>query len=401
MAKRKKPAVGWAKRLPRVAKSGPKPRTAEPPQAESYKHPTAESLLRPDVGTQAQFRKKKPPATYRYDSSLSPALDWDGQNSAREAGEALIAEIAAQTAALKAAVEAASSRLSEEQRQDVSATGKRQDVASTVASAIAAIEAAGQKLRALSKPFLNWSGKAERLSFDVPTLPLFVHERLSTKAIIETLKGHKREKTGNLFDLFADPGHSITDQVLKAYEYADKWTNRMILGDSLMGDLLKNMRSSQIFSVCGMPEIKITRVAGSREPVAGKNGRTGKTSSTGDGLPTTGYKYQVELLGLDVFDPVTMNVDHRPGGDVPAWLLDSDYNALCFHVTQAFFPRTGAWESLKKALRGAYDEAVWDHLAGTVSAPFDAGEHGQVAVKVIDDRGNELLVVKDLKEAKP
>jgi hypothetical protein len=33
----------------------------------------------------------------------------------------------------------------------------------------------------------DWTGKAERLSFDVPTLPLFIHERLSTKAIIETL----------------------------------------------------------------------------------------------------------------------------------------------------------------------------------------------------------------------
>ena len=43
--------------------------------------------MRPDVGTQAQFKKKKPPVTYRYDSSLSPALDWDGQNSARENGE--------------------------------------------------------------------------------------------------------------------------------------------------------------------------------------------------------------------------------------------------------------------------------------------------------------------------
>ncbi len=41
---------------------------------------------------------------------------------------------------------------------------------------------------------------------------------------------------------------------------------------------------------------------------------------------------------------------------------------------------------------------LWDHLAGTTSAPFEAGEHGQTAVKVIDDRGNELMVVKDLKE---
>ena len=66
------------------------PRNSKPAKtrtAESYKHPESESPMRPDVGTQAQFKKKKPPATYRYDSSLSPALDWDGQNPAREKGE--------------------------------------------------------------------------------------------------------------------------------------------------------------------------------------------------------------------------------------------------------------------------------------------------------------------------
>ena len=140
--------------------------------------------------------------------------------------------------------------------------------------------------------------------------------------------------------------------------------------DLMMGDLLKNMRSSQIFSVCGQPEIQVRR--------------------------TKDRQYQVELLGLDVFDPVTMEVVHRSGDDVPAWFLDIDYNDLCFHVSQAFFPRTGAWNNLKKALKGEYDESVWDHLSGTTSAPFPAGEHKQIAVKVIDDRGNELLVVKKL-----
>ena len=81
---------------------------------------------------------------------------------------------------------------------------------------------------------MNWAGKAERVSFDFPTLPLFVHELLSTKAILETLKGHKRDKQIDMFDLFGDPGHSITDQVLKAYEHRDKWVNRMILGDALV-----------------------------------------------------------------------------------------------------------------------------------------------------------------------
>jgi adenine-specific DNA-methyltransferase len=150
--------------------------------------------------------------------------------------------------------------------------------------------------------------------------------------------------------------------------------------DLMMGDLLKNMRSSQIFSVCGLPEVKVHKV---------------KPEKKGD--PSC---YQVELVGLDVFDPVTMKNDHRPGNDVPAWLLDVDYNGLCFHVSQAFFPRTAAWDDLKRALKVDYAESVWDHLAGTTSAPFEAGEHGQVAVKVIDDRGNELMVVKSVTDAR-
>lgn len=63
--------------------------------------------------------------------------------------------------------------------------------------------------------------------------------------------------------------------------------------------------------------------------------------------------------------------------------------------------RTSAWDHLKRALKGGYDDSVWEHLAGTVSEPFTAGEHEKIAVKVIDDRGNELMVVKPLDEAEP
>src|SRR5438093_293733 len=69
-------------------------------RAETYVHPKAEVLLRPDVGTQAQFKKSKPPKKYRYDSSLSPVLEWDGQNAAREQGEAAIREMQEAAAAL-------------------------------------------------------------------------------------------------------------------------------------------------------------------------------------------------------------------------------------------------------------------------------------------------------------
>jgi adenine-specific DNA-methyltransferase len=95
------------------------------------------------------------------------------------------------------------------------------------------LEDAVEQLRAIERPFPGWVGKAEPLSFDVPTLPLFIHERLSTKAILETLKGRKREGVDAQLDLFGDPHHSIVEQSLRAYEHRDRWVNCMILGDSL------------------------------------------------------------------------------------------------------------------------------------------------------------------------
>jgi adenine-specific DNA-methyltransferase len=149
--------------------------------------------------------------------------------------------------------------------------------------------------------------------------------------------------------------------------------------DLVLGDLLKTMRSSQLFSVAGLPDVAVSKLP---LEAAGEPER-----------------YEVELLGLDAFDPVEMAAEHRSGADVPAWLLDTDYNGMVFHVSQAFFPRTGAWDSLKKALKGAMEDTVWDHLAGTTSAPFTKGDRDEIAVKVIDDRGNELLVVKKLSDA--
>ena len=205
-----------------AAKKKKASRAAKARSAKSYAHPEASALLRPEIGMQAQFRKKKPPATYRYDSSLSPALDWDGQNPAREEAETRIAALEERIAQLSAIVDAADAGgISEidlaKAREQLAAA--REDVAS---------------LKALSKPFLDWAGKAERLSFDVPTLPLFVHERLSTAAILETLKGHTRDRQIDMFDLFGESDLPIHDRLLRAYEHQNGWVNRLILGDSLV-----------------------------------------------------------------------------------------------------------------------------------------------------------------------
>ncbi len=185
------------------------PRSAGPTPARAYEHLGADAALRPEAGTQAQFRKKKVPATYRYDSSIAPELVWDGENAA----------LRDRVADLFAVVEAG-----------LQADG----VDDAAAAARAAGRDAAQWLKRLQTPFLNWTGKAERLSFDVPTLPMFVHERLSTQAILETLGAHRKDEQNDLFDLFADPKRNVVDQVLKAYEHRDRWVNRMMLGDSLV-----------------------------------------------------------------------------------------------------------------------------------------------------------------------
>ncbi|MGU3401344.1 site-specific DNA-methyltransferase [Brucellaceae bacterium D45D] len=186
--------------------------------ASVYKHET-EAVQRPDVGVEAQFSNKKTPKTYRYDSSLAPELAWD-ENGERAFAEWLLALIADAADKSEATVFA--------QPQVWQGTEER----------FTSLSQCAARLRSLTKPFLNWAGKAERQQITVPTLPLFVHERHSTQAILDTLQSHKA--TGTNLDLFGDIDLDVADK-LDAYEHKGPWTNRLVLGDSLqvMNSLLE------------------------------------------------------------------------------------------------------------------------------------------------------------------
>jgi adenine-specific DNA-methyltransferase len=146
--------------------------------------------------------------------------------------------------------------------------------------------------------------------------------------------------------------------------------------DVAMADLLKTTRASEIFSVTGLPDFEVRH--------AKKKGRDGAAL------------HEVELLGLDIFDPETLERESVDGRSVPCWMLDTDYDGMCFYATQVFFPKTSAWDNLQKSLKATFENSVWSHLAGTVSEPFTLGERRRVAVKVIDERGNELLRVRNV-----
>jgi len=80
-------------------------------------------------------------------------------------------------------------------------------------------------------PQLMWAGKEERdaAGLSVDTVSLHIHERVSTPQIIRQAR---RDEPKQL-DLFADP-HLPLDQAVEFYQHDVNWSNRLILGDSLL-----------------------------------------------------------------------------------------------------------------------------------------------------------------------
>ena len=112
----------------------------------------------------------------------------------------------------------------------------------------------------------------------------------------------------------------------------------------------------------------------------------------------SGNLRQIALRGLDTLNPGTMQTQSLNGNDVPCRLLDTDYDGQCFRAGQVFFPRTAAYDTIRTAVRADFATAVWNRLRGSTSAPFVAGQ--QIAVKALNERGNERLGVKPLTETK-
>ena len=77
-------------------------------------------------------------------------------------------------------------------------------------------------------PQLVWAGKAEHTSFEVDTVSLHIHERVSTQAIVRAIQRQPKQ-----FSLFADPQLPLAEAV-EFYQHDVDWANRLILGDSLV-----------------------------------------------------------------------------------------------------------------------------------------------------------------------
>ena len=141
--------------------------------------------------------------------------------------------------------------------------------------------------------------------------------------------------------------------------------------DLLTEDLKKKRASNESFWLIGQPDVEV-------KPIS----HEGKSM------------HQVTVHGFDYYN--TKNGELESGGAdrIAVWLLDTDYDGRSLYPRQVFFPMAGAndgWARLAKNLKAEIDSDLIEAYRGTVSLPFESGEHNRIAVKIVDDRGIESL----------
>jgi adenine-specific DNA-methyltransferase len=161
-----------------------------------------------------------------------------------------------------------------------------------------------------------------------------------------------------------------------------KWPGVTLLkvqmnADLLTEDLKKKRASNESFWLIGQPDVRIERIA--------------KGEDQG--------KLRVSVHGFDYYNTKTGGIESGGEDKIAVWLLDTDYDGRSLYPRQVFFPMAGekeGWAKLAKNLKAEIDEELIEAYRGTVSLPFEAGEHKRIAVKIVDDRGIESLKVMGL-----
>jgi len=79
-------------------------------------------------------------------------------------------------------------------------------------------------------PQLQWAGKAEHTSFEVPTVSLHVHERIDPRTIIEAVRRRNGDSAGNQLSLFEAERQEPLREAIDFYKHPHGWSNRPVAG---------------------------------------------------------------------------------------------------------------------------------------------------------------------------
>jgi adenine-specific DNA-methyltransferase len=219
-------------------------------------------------------------------------------------------------------------------------------------------------------------------------------------------EAHVKEalQAGRRYDVVLICGYEFTPTAQEMALAASQTDWQVLLAyvapDTVMADLLKDTKASQLFTMIGEPDVVVYRHGDPElaELVKDAERRGAKDVKDRAAKLEPGEMF-LELRGVDVYDPVTGEVKSDVGENVHAVFIDQDYDGKSFCICQALFPnKRDSWDKIARNLKGAIDEDAFAAFRTLVSLPFkpgtsfgkDSGE-GRVQVKVIDQRGNALV----------
>jgi adenine-specific DNA-methyltransferase len=129
-------------------------------------------------------------------------------------------------------------------------------------------------------------------------------------------------------------------------------------------------------------------------------------------LIKNGKEVQVEIQGLDIYDPIKDEVKARNVHEIAYWMVDEDYDGSNFVVKQVFFcggdksefdkwkkgldnlAKDSTKKKVEKTLKIEIDDEAFDRLYGHISHPIEVKKKGQkIAVRIISQFGEECTKV--------
>ncbi|MDE0118501.1 MAG: DNA methyltransferase [Bdellovibrionales bacterium] len=158
-----------------------------------------------------------------------------------------------------------------------------------------------------------------------------------------------------------------------------KWTKvlKVQMNSDLLTHDLKKKTKGESFWLVGQPDVKVQKIV--------KGEHKGK--------------YTVRIQGFDYYNTKTNELEKGGKDKIAIWMLDTNYDERSLYPRQVFFPLSGnkdGWEKLKKSLKSELNLDLMDKFKGTEAIPFKAENHKKMAIKIIDDRGIESLIIKTL-----
>jgi len=142
--------------------------------------------------------------------------------------------------------------------------------------------------------------------------------------------------------------------------------------DMLTEDLRKKKSSNQSYWLIGQPDIEVN-----------KNKDI----------------FTVKINGFDYYNPTSKGkIISRSVDNIALWMLDTNYDERSICPDQFYFPiqDNNDWTKLKNSLKSEIDLDKIRFFQGTISESFTIGSNRRIAVKIVDNRGIESLVVKEL-----